>query len=180
MIIPEDESVWSKIEADLSNDIPYEYEVLIPDGEAQVGLRIDIDLGGGFEAGFATTTFSSPLNYSGDFRFAIHHQGFIDEIGKFFGMQDEVLGYPEFDRKVMVKTNNPELAVRLFADPETRETIQSLYNFSFGIVGHHTKDKKHKDFFLELIVEEAVTEASELKKLFKAFTAVLAQLEAQS
>ena len=92
MTTQEEERIWAEIEEEISADIPYEYQVVIPKDGYNVSLRIDIDLGGGFEGGFSTTTFTVPLVDPTDFSFAIHHEDFIDEIGKFVGMQDVVLG----------------------------------------------------------------------------------------
>ena len=177
MTTQEEERIWAEIEEEISADIPYEYQVVIPKDGYNVSLRIDIDLGGGFEGGFSTTTFTVPLVDPTHFRFAIHHEDFIDEIGKFVGMQDVVLGYPEFDKKVIVKTNDSGVAAEIFADSDSRLLFQSLDDYTFGIVSHHVVEGSEKQLFLELVIEEAVTEPQNLRELFNVFVSILRKLE---
>ncbi|HEX8462603.1 MAG TPA: hypothetical protein VF623_14280, partial [Segetibacter sp.] len=47
----------------------------------KVTIDVDIDLGGGFESGYETTTFLAQLHAQPPFRFAIHKEHFVDEIG---------------------------------------------------------------------------------------------------
>jgi len=111
-----EQEVWPLIEANLNTD-EYTYDVLIEQGGKRIQLYIDIDPGGGFEGGSELTQIKAPLPVSNEFRFAIHHQGFIDSLGKFFGMQDVETGYPEFDKKVLVETNDKEKVHQLLLMP---------------------------------------------------------------
>ncbi len=102
-----EDEIWQQITADfIKEDDLLEYRVVIEQQNRRILLDIDIDLGGGFEGGFESTMLRSQLESIGDFRFAIHDESFIDEVGKFFGMQDVVIGYPEFDKKVLIKSND--------------------------------------------------------------------------
>jgi hypothetical protein len=170
--------VWEKIENDLAKDDVLDYEVVIPEGGKDIVLTIDVDLGGGFEGGFASTTLSAMLPHDTDFRFAIHKEDFIDEIGKFFGMQDVKIGFYEFDKKMIVKTNDERKVTNLFSDLRVQQDLLSLKDFSFGIHSHHVSNTKQP--FLELVIDDAVTDISDLKKLYNAFYAVLLHLEEQS
>ena len=85
--------------------MPFQHSLTLQQGEGQVLLEIDIDPGGGFESGYATTRFSAPVQLATDFAFTIHPEGFLADFAKLFGLQDEVIGYPEFDKKVIIKTN---------------------------------------------------------------------------
>lgn len=58
---------------------------------------------------------------------------FIDAAGKFFGMQDKVIGYPEFDEKVIVKSNNEKQVKELFKDEQVRSTLASIDDFRFSL-----------------------------------------------
>lgn len=103
-----EDEVWQQINSwFLANPDPLEYTAIIEQEKRKVVLDIDIDLGGGFESGFETTTLSAELKTASNFRFAVHEQHFSDEIGKFFGMEDVEIGYNEFDKKLIVKTNDP-------------------------------------------------------------------------
>ncbi len=111
-----------------------------------------------------------------DFRFAIHHEGFIDEVGKFFGMQDLVIGYPEFDKKVIIKANDETKVRPLFSDTSVREVFQSLDDFSFGVIMHHF-DGKEKSPCLELYINSAVTDTGLLQRIYRAFFKVLSLID---
>jgi len=65
---------------------------------------------------------------------------------------------------------------KLFSNPDTRSTILSLTNFTFGITHHHTDDGK-KDSFLELNIEQGITDPEVLKQIYTAFFYVLENLE---
>lgn len=171
----EEDALWKKIEDDLSNDEVLDYQVVIPFGGKQVVLNIDVDLGGGFEGGYASTSLSSILSNNNAFRFAIHKEDFIDEIGKFFGMQDIITGYPDFDKKIIVKTNQEELVKEIFSDEEVRKVILSLKDCSFGIHTHHLSGAKEP--FLELIIEDAITDIVKVKEMYSAFSKVLSSIE---
>src|SRR5258708_35511841 len=93
-----EQEVWSEIEKDLNADEIDHYQVLIKQGNKDIALVIDIDLGGGFEGGSEYAMLKSTVLITDDFKFAIHDEGFIDEVGKFFGMQDVETGYSELDK----------------------------------------------------------------------------------
>ncbi|RCH55056.1 hypothetical protein DJ568_09795 [Mucilaginibacter hurinus] len=165
--------VWNKIAADLKPDV-FNYEVQINQGTHVVDLSIDIDLGGGFEGGFALTLFKAPVSVSSDFKFAVHDEGFIDEIGKFFGMQDVKIGYEELDRHLIVKTNDEKKLHHIFSDTETRTTLVELEDFDLGI-HHHTTDAG-ESATLELNIDEGITDIAVLKKIYDAFYTVLSAI----
>ncbi|WP_256012586.1 hypothetical protein [Desertivirga xinjiangensis] len=172
-----EDEIWRKISDDLGQNEPLDYQVYIESQGRQISLNIDIDLGGGFEGGYAVTSFSSLLHKNDDFRFAIHREDFIDEIGKFFGMQDVLIGYPEFDNKMIIKTNDEARVKFIFSDPGSRQVFQSLENFSFGVAHHHVADSEFKEPFLELIIEDGITEVAALRQIYNAFTEVLTKMD---
>lgn len=169
-----EDEVWQQINEQFAqNPDPLEYTAVIEQAGRKVLLDIDIDLGGGFESGYETTSLTAPLHALTDFRFAIHEEHFTDEIGKFFGMQDVVLGYEEFDKKLIVKTNDERKAREIFADASIRAVFQSLENFTFGITTHHSKDSTAKDPFLELVIETGITDPNQLRAIYRAYYSVL-------
>jgi len=172
-----EEEIWKKISEDLEKDEPLDYQIYIAYKGRQISLSIDIDLGGGFEGGYAVTSYSTLLHKHEDFRFAIHREDFIDEIGKFFGIQDVIIGYPEFDKKMIVKTNDEDKVKAVFSGQETRELLESLENFSFGIALHHVADSEFKEPFLELVIEDGITDVTVLKKIYDVFVNVLAMVD---
>ena len=172
------DTIWQELEADLNKeDEVLEYHAILQQDNRRVLFDIDIDLGGGFESGMSVTTFNSYLYNRDSFRFAIHKQGFVDEIGKFFGMQDVVLGYKEFDDHFIVKTNDEARAALIFADEETRATLTALPDLSFGIVHYLLEAGNGKAPFLELRIEDSITDPSLLKRIYTVFFNVLVQVD---
>ena len=172
------DDIWQQVSADLSGQEIYEYNVILVQDGRKVELVIDIDLGGGFEGGYEFTSFKAPLASEHDFRFALHHQGLIDTAGKFFGMEDVVIGYPEFDEALIIKTSDRERTRRIFSDVNVRKVFQSLRSFTLHLTHHHVAGQNDKEPFLELTIEEGVIDAEVLRNLYDAFYKVLSGVEA--
>ncbi|WP_256010480.1 hypothetical protein [Desertivirga xinjiangensis] len=170
-ITGEDESVlWKKVTEHYSTvSNPREYHIALD----QQGRRILLDIIEEPEG----TIFSAYLYGRSDFRFAIYPQGFIDEIGKFFGMEDVVLGFKDFDDKYVVKTNQEGLTESLFADANIRKVFESIPGLSMGIVHYTLDDSDGKVPFLELKVDGCITEPILLRKIYNAFCSVLLLIE---
>lgn len=169
-----EDEIWQQISTDLTEDT-LEYHALIEQGNQKIILNIDIDLGGGFEGGYATTGFSSPLTNPG-FRFAIHEEHFTDEIGKFFGMQDVKIGYPDFDHHLIVKTNDEEKVKTIFTNEVVRQVFTDLSDFDFGIRLHDVEDSDNKQAYLELNVDDGINNLDQLRGLYHAFYEVLIKI----
>ena len=171
------DDLWRQVSADLSGKEVYEYSVLLVQGAGKVELVIDIDLGGGFESGSATTSFRAPVAPVHDFRFALHHKGLIDSAGRLFGMEDVVIGYPEFDDALIIKTNDRERTRRIFSDANVRKIFQSLRSFTLHLARHHIAGQTEKQPFLELSIEEGITDPAMLRNLYEVFLKVLSGVE---
>jgi hypothetical protein len=166
-----EDQIWQQIATDINDDV-LEYHAIIKQGELDIYLDIDIDLGGGFEGGYVTTSYRAALSNT-DFQFAIHEEHFTDEIGKFFNMQDVKIGYPDLDHHLIVKTNDSEKVKTLFTDEETRKTFTKLENFDLGISLQSIEGSGNKEAFLELNIEDGITDIPTLRELYHAFYAVL-------
>lgn len=166
------EDIWQQVSADLSGQEIYEYDVILVQDGVQVEMVIDIDLGGGFESGYEYTSFKAPVTSENDFRFALHHQGLIDTAGKFLGMEDVLIGYPEFDEALIIKTSDRDRTRRVFSDIKVRAVFQSLQLFNLHLTHAHKKP------FLELTIEEGITDEERLRNLYDAFYKVLREIEA--
>jgi hypothetical protein len=149
------------------------YSVELQQGDRIVDLDSVSSPGGSFEGGYDTTTFSSPLIDGDKFLFEIHPEDFLNKIGKMFGMQDVVTGFPEFDENVIVKTNDPARFKSIFGDRSLREIFQSLSGYNFRIVQPENKERHH----LELFIQRAITDSTELRDLFKAYFHVLENVQ---
>ncbi|WP_069658598.1 hypothetical protein [Arcticibacter eurypsychrophilus] len=173
-----EDQIWNQVNADFSpsNDL-LDYHVVLDQAGRRILLDMGIDLGGGFESGSAYTTFSAYLYGRSPFRFSIHKQGFIDEIGKFFGMQDVVLGYLEFDEKFIVKTNSEVKAVEVFADEKVRKVLLSYQDLDFGIVEYAMENSTEKAPFLELKIKAGITDPILLREIYSAFYLVIQTID---
>lgn len=173
-----EQEIWQQvIDKNLVNENILDCNLLLKQGSKEVSLVIDIDLGGGFESGYELTQLTAPIQKKLDFKFAIHHEGFFDEIGKFLGMQDITTGYAEFDEKVVVKSDNEEKVKALFADNETRQVLGALEGFSFGTHSHHILHSEDREYVLELYIETGITDPADLRKIYHAFVTILDVLE---
>jgi hypothetical protein len=171
-----DEKVWGEIGLDLSKEEnQFEYDIIIDKNHHKVNLDIEIDIGGGFESGFSSTVFAAQLPET-DFKFAVHEEHFIDEVGKFFGMEDVVIGYPELDKHLIIKTNDAARMKYLFSNPKARAVFEKLNNFHFGVVKRHIINVELKMPCLELFIDEAITDPPTLKKLYDAFYSILVHI----
>ncbi|OCX53539.1 hypothetical protein BEL04_04365 [Mucilaginibacter sp. PPCGB 2223] len=170
--------VWKQIEADLNSDQDiYDYSAIIEQDGKKVDLIIEIDLGGGFEGGYENTAFSAVIADPKGFKFAVHRDGFIDDIGKFLGMQDVEVGYTDLDKHLVIKTNDETKVKALFSHKHVREVFDKLEDFDFGIHLHSVEHSDHKHAFLELNIEDGITEPAELRKLYSAFYSVLETID---
>jgi hypothetical protein len=175
------DEVWKQVDADFSQyQELYEYSAIIEQQGRSITLDIDIDLGGGFEGGYALTRFMSPLKSFDDFRFSLHREDLLDDIGKFFGMEDIQIGYPEFDKEIVIKSNQPERIKDILASAQIREVIQSLPNFEFHIGHHHSSHTEVESAFLELRIDEGITDTETLRPIYSAFTSVLEKVDFNS
>ena len=158
--------------------IPFQHRSVTDHNGVPITLVIDMDPGGGFEGGFEFTSISAPvpvqftsikatITGKDGFRFALHHEKVLDRIGKFFGMEDTEIGYVEFDRQLIVKTNDKVRLKKLFSDITVRKTFQSLNDFSLQI------NESDESKVLEFMIDKAVTDFTELKKIYEAFIKVL-------
>ena len=71
------------------------------------------------------TRLRAPYVNQDGFRFTVYRRGLFSGIGKFFGMQDVEVGYPEFDRDFIIQGNHEEKLRALFANPTLRELIRT-------------------------------------------------------
>ena len=168
--------IWDQIGEDLKAN-EFSYAAVINYEGSKIIFNVEIDPGGGFEGGYQTTMLRSELQHAGDFKFAIYHQGLLDEIGKFFGMQDIETGYAEFDKKVIVKSNDEAKVKSIFADAQARSVFKEMNDFIFHITKHHIDESEQEANFLELTIEEAIVDTARLLSLFNAFYNVLSAIE---
>lgn len=169
-----EEEIWEEIERQFSeNPDPFEYNVIIENQGRSISISIDVDMGGGFEGGYATTSITAQLEKVDGFRFALHHQGFIDQMGKFLGMEDVEIGYEDFDEKLIVKTNDVPRLKSILSDAAIRDKIQNFPEFDFHISHHTSVNTEVEAAFLELTIDDAILDPQELRDIYITFITVL-------
>ena len=162
------EAMWQQVRKDFEGEDLLGYHVLLDNGNTVVELDVDIDLGGGFEGGYEITRFISRLPGTNDFKFALHKEDFLDEIGKFFGMQDIKLGYDDFDKHVVVKTNDEARTKQLFADEQLRSFVLAIEDdFTLSL------STSHMEKVLALEIEKGITDVAFLQKIYGWFVQLL-------
>lgn len=172
-----EEQVWSQLETDLFSDDVFNYNALLTYNNREVWFYMDIDLGGGFEGGSEFMQLKAPLvSTDSPFRFAVHDKNFVDVIGKFLGMQDIKIGYPDLDKHLIIKTNDEHTLHRIFADAEVRAVFTGLNSFDCGIHMHHSDEDDLKHPFLELNMNYVIKDAAACRKVFHAFDKLLSAI----
>jgi len=174
---PNEELIWEQLATDFKLDPePVEYNAVLE----QSDRRILLDIFNNHEVSFRAESFTILTSYlysRTNFRFALHKESFIDEIGKFCGMQDYILGYKEFDDRFVIKTNDEEKTAVLFADPAIRKMLLSLPELTFGTVEYTLENADGKAPFLELKIEKAINDLTVLRKTYRTFYRVLESME---
>ncbi|WP_207495503.1 hypothetical protein [Aridibaculum aurantiacum] len=166
-----EQQAWQQIADDIET-AGFDFLAVIKQHELSVILKIMIDPGGGFEGGYAVTTLLAKINPQ-PFRFTFYEQGIVAEVGKFLGMEDVETGFADFDKKVIVKTNDAEKVKALVSDAAVREVVQDLQDFNFTI-----SEEGEDELILRLEIEEGITDIHQLQQLYKTIVAVLQKLNA--
>ena len=113
------------------------------------------------------------------FRFTVYRKGLFSDMGKWFGMQDLVIGDEEFDRDFILKSNSEVKLRQLLSQPRIRELIARQPDIHF--------EARHDEGFLAQSFPEGVDELcfqvvgvikdiERLKLLYELFSETLDQL----
>lgn len=126
------------------------------------------------------TRMRAPFKSIHGFRFTVYNQGFLQEIGKLFGMQDIETGDQEFDRSFVLKGNNEEKVRQLFSATEIRRLFLQQKQI-------HLEVRDDEGWFGQEFPEDTdelychiggeLRDEARLKNLFHLFSEVLRQLE---
>ncbi|MBC3539229.1 hypothetical protein ACFSC6_07720 [Rufibacter sediminis] len=170
-----EEELWHQVAHDMARQKELmEYSALLTLAGQPIYFDIDIDLGGGFESGFSNTSFLAPVQHSTAFKFALHEQGFIDEVGKIFGMEDIELGYPDLDDAFIIKTNQPETLKNLLVDPAIHAILLKHKNCEIKL--HEEADEIGPEMVLTFSKDEAILDISELREIYGLLFSLLQRL----
>ena len=172
-----EKEIINYIKSDFASDTMFEiYRAHIKHGDKNIYLDIKIDLGGGFESGFETTSLMCYLNLNANFSFTVRQQVLLDKIVDFLGNRNLKIGYSEFDKKVIVTTNDEARIRDIFENDKIRKIIQS-FDSDFTLKLAKDKCSKNKDqYFLRLIIDEGLFDVKKLQKFYNVFLNLLASI----
>lgn len=125
------------------------------------------------------TRMRAPYVNKDGFRFTIYPRSIFSFIGKWFGMQDVEVGYPEFDEAFIIKGNDEAKLRALFANPEIRRLIevQPYVHLTVkddeGWFGAHFPEGVDELYFA---VQEDIRDLDRLKCLYDLFAEILNHL----
>jgi hypothetical protein len=125
------------------------------------------------------TRLRAPYVNRDGFRFTVYRQGFFSELGKFLGLQDVEVGYPDFDRDFIIRGNDEAKLRALFANPKVRELIQAQPSIHLEVrddEGWFGADFPEGVDELYFQVVGVIKDVERLKSLYELFAHVLHQL----
>lgn len=132
--------------------------------------------------GKSSTTYTrlrAPFQNKDNFRFTVYREHFFATIGKFFGMQDVVVGYPAFDDSFIIKGNSEDHLKQLFASTDVRNLLHRQPQVYFQVKDDegffNTKYPEGVDL-LYFQTTGIIKDLSRLKELYELFAATLNQL----
>jgi hypothetical protein len=118
------------------------------------------------------------VNHDG-FRFTIYRQGIFSHVGKWLGMQDVVVGYPELDHEFVIQGNNEAKLSSLLGDRRLRELIQAEPSIQLSVrddEGWFSETFPEGVDELNLQVAGLVRDVARLKSLYELFAMLLDRL----
>jgi hypothetical protein len=171
-----EDEIWKIIADQLTNKKDdLDYTAQFSTDAHCVTLDIDIHPDRGEDNDKPLTSFSAELPNETSFRFNIEKQGLKHEIGKLFGMQDVIVGYPEFDKKFLIQTNDVDKVKKVLSNAEVSNEL-----LKHPIVDFKIRERKigmTKEIVLDLSLEGGITEPDTLKSAFQPFKIVLNSLD---
>lgn len=149
----------------------HDYHVTCQLGDHLLKLNISSSPGGSTEGGYESTSINAALLSGSNFNFVLYPEDFMITIGKLFGLQDIVLGYPEFDKNVVVKTNDAAKLKTVLAGEGARKILKNMSGFALKL---ESDDEGHN---LDLSIQRALMDINELNQVLAMFYEVLVNSE---
>ncbi|MBI3585672.1 MAG: DUF3137 domain-containing protein [Ignavibacteriales bacterium] len=130
-------------------------------------------------ANITYTRIRAPYVNKDGFRFTVYRKSIFSGIGKFFGMQDVEVGYPEFDEAFIIKGTDESKLRSLFMNSKIREMIQAQPTIQLEVKDDEgwfkTKFPEGVDE-LYFQVRGVIQDVQRLKALYELFAEVLNHL----
>jgi len=114
-----------------------------------------------------------------DFTFCLRHQGFFENVGKLFGMQDIEIGDSSFDKQFIIKSND-EMRTSLFlSNSIVQDSLQKLRTIRFEITneeGLWGEKPTDGNYMLYFVSQGKITKIDELNNLHQLFVETIDML----
>ncbi len=162
-----EEEIWQQLKEVFEKEEIQHYSAIIEQEGQRTILDIDIDLGGGFESGYATTILMTPVPIASNFRFMLRRQNILQEVGKLLGMQDVTVGDREFDDHFIIKAMDEAKIRLLFSEKAVRDVLRSLPGGVLQL--EETTPNNEQIAMLTLTIEEGITNPEILQNVYHAF-----------
>ncbi|HEV2208598.1 MAG TPA: DUF3137 domain-containing protein [Verrucomicrobiae bacterium] len=127
------------------------------------------------------TRMRAPYVNPDGFQFNIYRQGVFSNLGKWLGMQDVTVGYPQFDEDFIIKGNDETKLRRLFASDKIRELVAAQPDIHFSVRGDEERFWGGRNFppdvdELYFQVVGVIKDVDRLKLLYNLFSETLDEL----
>jgi hypothetical protein len=125
------------------------------------------------------TRMRAPYVNADGFRFKIYRKNVFSGIGKYLGMQDLEVGYPEFDNDFIIKGNDESKVRSLFMNDKIRALTQQQPSISLEVKddeGWFGADFPEGVDELLFQVVGVITDVERLKSLYELFSETLNHL----
>ncbi|MDX9754081.1 MAG: DUF3137 domain-containing protein [bacterium] len=122
------------------------------------------------------TRLRAPYVNKDGFRFCIYKETLLEDIKKILGMQDIVIGTPDFDEYYIIQASDEEKAKRLFSSETLREKIKphpDLYMEVKNDDGYFSETFPEGVDELLCLIEGEITQIDQLNALYDLFAEVL-------
>lgn len=125
------------------------------------------------------TRITVPIDLKVDFKFEIYKEGFIQKIGKLLGVQDIEIGFPDFDKAFIIKSNNEFKAKTLLRNQEIRNLIVSQKETNILISNHKgiwEKKLPKNEFELSYYINGEFRDIKNLESILELFRLLLDEM----
>jgi hypothetical protein len=127
------------------------------------------------------TRIRAPYVNPDGFQFTVYRRGLFSNIGKWLGLQDVTVGYPQFDDDFIIKGNDETKLRQFFADERLRDLISAQPQIYFGVKDDENTFWGGRNFppdvdELYFEVTGVIKDMDRLKLLFDLFAETLDQL----
>jgi hypothetical protein len=127
------------------------------------------------------TRMRAPYVNPDGFTFTVYRKSVFTDLGKWLGMQDVMVGYPEFDEPFVIKGNDEHKLQRLFANRKIRDLISAQPEVRFSVVDDEKQFWGCRGFpkdvdELHFLIAGVIKDVDRLKLLYDLFSETLDEL----